>query len=223
MGLQASGLEERRNALETLCRKYWKPIHYYLRRRWSGLDREGDDLTQAFFTWILGDNRLLDRYKPERAGFRAYLKVVLEGFAKNENEARQALKRGGGTKTLSMDQGVEPLESFIPDPYAMSPEEILDLTLKKEVYDRAIESARRWYTSAKQELPFQVFDACYRATGDPPSDKELARRFGITESRVGNYKYEVRERIRTLAREELQTTVADPERFEEEWKELFGK
>src|SRR5258707_14559740 len=62
MGLQASGSQDRRKALGTLCQRYWRPIHYYLRRRWSRLDRDGDDLTQAFFAWIIENERLLERY-----------------------------------------------------------------------------------------------------------------------------------------------------------------
>lgn len=223
MGLQASGSKDRRTALDTLCRRYWKPIHYYLRRRWSGLDPEGQDLTQAFFVWILENPALLERYTPERAGFRAYLKVILEGFANNENDARNALKRGGGTKILSMDQGAEPLETFVPDPYALSPDQILDLTLAKEMLDRAVEAARQWFASAGRSLPFQVFEASDRTTGRQPTDAELAGRFGITESMVGNYKYEVRERIRSCVREELLLTVADPEQLEEEWKSFSRK
>jgi RNA polymerase sigma-70 factor (ECF subfamily) len=223
LGLQASSPEERQKALDTLCRKYWKPILYYLRQRWSRLDREGQDLTQAFFAWILENPRLLERYNPERAGFRAYLKVILEGFARNENDARHALKRGGASKILSMDQGVEPLESFIADPHTMSPEQIFDLTLKKEMWEQAIEIVKRWYLSARQELRFQVFEADFRSPGKSPSDAELARRFGISESMVGNYKFDVRERIYATAREELRMTVADPERFEEEWNEFLGK
>jgi DNA-directed RNA polymerase specialized sigma24 family protein len=223
MGLQASVTQDRRRALETLCRRYWKPIHYYLRRRWSRLDRDGDDLTQAFFAWIMENEHLLERYTPERAGFRAYLKVILEGFANNENKARHALKRGGGAKILSMDQGVEPLEAFIPDPYALSPDQIFDLTLTKEMLNRAVESTRLWFSSAGRELPFQVFEASDRSGGEKPTDGELARRFGITESMVGNYKYEVRERIRSSIREELLLTVADPEQLEEEWKAFFRK
>jgi DNA-directed RNA polymerase specialized sigma24 family protein len=223
LGLQASGSLERRRALETLCRKYWKPIHYYLRRRWSALDRSGDDLTQAFFAWILENDQLLERYRPERAGFRAYLKVILEGFAHNENDARLALKRGGGVRLLSMDRGPEPLESFIPDPYALSPEQIFDLALTKEMLGRAVDRARQWFASAKRDLPFQVFEASDRSSGEKSTDAELARRFGITESMVGNYKYEVRERIRSCLREELLTTVADPEQLEEEWRAFFRK
>jgi RNA polymerase sigma-70 factor (ECF subfamily) len=223
LGLQASSPEERQKALDTLCKKYWKPILYYLRQRWSRLDREGQDLTQAFFAWILENPRLLERYNPERAGFRAYLKVILEGFAKNENDARHALKRGGASKILSMDQGVEPLESFIADPHTMSPEQIFDLALKKEMWEQAVEIVKRWYISAKQELRFQVFEADFKSPGKSPSDAELARRFGISESMVGNYKFDVRERIYATAREELRMTVADPERFEEEWNDFLGK
>jgi hypothetical protein len=194
-----------------------------LRRRWSGLDREGNDLTQAFFVWILENESLLERYTPGRAGFRTYLKLILEGFAKNENDARNALKRGGRAKILSMDRGPEPLESIIADAYALSPDQILDLTLTKEMLDRAVESARLWFSSVKRDLPFQVFEASDHSSGPKPTDGELALRFGITESMVGNYKYEVRERIRSCIREELLATVADPEQLEEEWRALFRK
>src|SRR5688572_17121385 len=66
-----SGPEGRR-AFEDLCRRYWRPVYFFLRivRRKSNEDAK--DLTQAFFAWIFEDD-LVSRYRRDRAPFRVFL------------------------------------------------------------------------------------------------------------------------------------------------------
>ena len=59
-----------RQALETLCERYWYPIYAYVRRRVPDVN-EAQDLTQAFFTTVLEKNYLAAA-DPERGRFRAF-------------------------------------------------------------------------------------------------------------------------------------------------------
>jgi len=79
-------------ALETLCRRYWRPLHGFVRR--SGFSREeGEDLTQAFFARLL-ERRDFDAVRKEKGRLRSYLLVSLKHFLANERQRASAIKRG---------------------------------------------------------------------------------------------------------------------------------
>src|SRR5688572_28699856 len=79
-------------ALETLCRRYWRPLYGFVRRR--GLSpEEAEDLTQAFFARLL-ERRDLDAVRRVKGRLRSYLLVALKHFLSNERHRATAIKRG---------------------------------------------------------------------------------------------------------------------------------
>jgi RNA polymerase sigma-70 factor (ECF subfamily) len=107
-------------ALERLCHKYWHPIYVFVRRRGSD-HHEAEDLTQAFFAYLLEKETLkaVDRRKGK---FRTFLLVSLTNFLLNEWDRRQTLKRGGQREIISLDEmaagklySQEPVEQFSPE------------------------------------------------------------------------------------------------------------
>jgi RNA polymerase sigma-70 factor (ECF subfamily) len=222
--LRARGVltEARREAMESLCRRYWKPVYCFIRRAWSKPPEDAQDLTQAFFLKLV-EGDALQRVDPGRGRFRPYLKTLLRHFAADQHDALQALKRGGGRKIIPIDGGDQArIEDCLADPRVKDPDQVFDLAWKKEVLDRAVERVRQWY-AANQRLPkFQAFEAYDLAGGDPPTYSVLAERLGIKEGDVRNALFEVRERIRNEIRMDLAQTVDDPSQVDEEWRELFG-
>src|SRR6266581_3821371 len=80
-------------ALERLCRTYWYPIYAFVRRR--GADpHEAEDLTQAFFAFLL-EKDTLKKVDRQKGKFRTFLLAALTNFLNNEWDKRQTLKRGG--------------------------------------------------------------------------------------------------------------------------------
>ena len=67
-------------ALETLCRRYWRPLYGFVRRRGYGPE-EAEDLTQAFFARLL-ERRDLDAVRQEKGRLRSYLLVALKHFSR---------------------------------------------------------------------------------------------------------------------------------------------
>jgi RNA polymerase sigma-70 factor (ECF subfamily) len=63
----ASGTE----ALEKLCRTYWRPIFSFVRRQgyWA---EEAEDITQGFFAQLL-ERRSLNAVRKEKGRLRSYL------------------------------------------------------------------------------------------------------------------------------------------------------
>jgi len=92
---------EARAALESLCQTYWQPLYAYIRHQGYSPD-EARDLTQGFFAEFLEKDFLAD-VDPERGRFRAFLLASLRHFLSHERDRERALKRGGGTTTLSLD------------------------------------------------------------------------------------------------------------------------
>jgi RNA polymerase sigma-70 factor (ECF subfamily) len=217
-GMKDSSTGTSRQALESLCTRYWKPVYHYVRRAWSKSSEDAKDLTQAFFMQIL-EGDALHRYAPERGGFRTYLKVLLRGFAADQHDAMTALKRGGGAKLLTLDAEEAPLRDLLPDAQATTPEQLFDRSWKKEVLERAVERTRQWFVSAGRERQFKAFEAYDLKEGRTYA--EVAESLGMSESDVRNHLFAVRERLRAEIRAELSQTVAAPGELEDEWRALF--
>jgi DNA-directed RNA polymerase specialized sigma24 family protein len=62
-------------ALEKLCRTYWRPIFAFVRREGIEAD-DAEDLTQGFFALLL-ERRDLDAVRKEKGRLRSYLLTSL--------------------------------------------------------------------------------------------------------------------------------------------------
>ena len=92
---------EARRALEALCGFYWEPLYSFVRRKGSSPD-EAADLTQAFFADLLSRD-FLAGVDPRKGRLRSFLLSSLEHFLSHQRDRDRALKRGGGTSTVSLD------------------------------------------------------------------------------------------------------------------------
>src|SRR5467141_2774681 len=102
-------------ALEKLCRTYWRPIIAFLRRQ-GRPPEEAEDITQGFFAQIL-DRRSLDAVRKEKGRLRSYLLGALKYFVVDEQRRAMAIKRGKGQRLISLDElraeeqiGMEPTD-----------------------------------------------------------------------------------------------------------------
>ncbi|MBL9128216.1 MAG: sigma-70 family RNA polymerase sigma factor, partial [Verrucomicrobiales bacterium] len=89
-------------ALEQLCRAYWRPLYAYIRRRGHG-PREAEDLTQGFFQVMLARHYLGD-LTPGTGRFRSFLLTSLNHFLANEWDRTRTLKRGGKHVVVSLEE-----------------------------------------------------------------------------------------------------------------------
>src|SRR5438309_6354878 len=91
-----------REALSTLCERYWYPIYAYVRRRGYG-PQDAEDLTQDFFEDLLTHKATLSRANPARGKFRAFLLGVLRHFLSDHSDRVRAAKRGGRSTLVALD------------------------------------------------------------------------------------------------------------------------
>jgi DNA-directed RNA polymerase specialized sigma24 family protein len=89
-------------ALEKLCRTYWRPIYGFVRRQ--GIrPEEAEDLTQSFFALLL-ERRDLSAVWKEKGRLRSYLLASLKHFLTNERQRAMAVKRGEGQRLIPLDE-----------------------------------------------------------------------------------------------------------------------
>src|SRR5690242_20836002 len=69
-------------ALEKLCRTYWRPLYFFLRRQ-GCTHEESQDTTQGFFAQLL-ERRGLGNLRKEKGRLRSYLLVSLKHFLADE-------------------------------------------------------------------------------------------------------------------------------------------
>src|SRR6201987_2379265 len=101
-GTRSAHADERQRALDTLIRAYWKPVYKYIRLHWKRENEPAKDLTQEFFARLV-EKGLVDRFDPERARLRTYLRVCVDGLVMNEDKAAQRVKRGGDRTFVPLD------------------------------------------------------------------------------------------------------------------------
>src|SRR5208337_2949430 len=89
-------------ALQRLCSAYWYPIYAFIRRRGADF-HEAEDLTQAFFAFLL-EGQVLKKADQNKGRFRSFLLAALNNFLNNEWDKRQTLKRGGQRQIISLDE-----------------------------------------------------------------------------------------------------------------------
>jgi len=103
-------------ALEQLCRIYWRPVYAFIRGQ--GLSpADAADLAQDFFAHVLR-NKALSEVAPEKGKFRSFVQKSLSNFLNNARDRLRAEKRGGSIRFVPIDADVEearhPLELADP-------------------------------------------------------------------------------------------------------------
>lgn len=220
-----SGDEEtRRLAFATLIDAYWKPVYKYLRLKWRLDPDQAADLTQDFFASTL-EKDVLGRYDAERARFRTYLRLCLDGFAANARKAEGRLKRGGGVTTVSLDfQSVEGElvrhEPSIP----ADVDEMFYQEWVRALFQRAVANLRASSETSGRSQMFDVFERYDLSdpAGDRPTYAVIARDLGLTTTTVTNHLAAMRRQFRRHVLDQLRDLTTSQEEFEAESKRLLG-
>ena len=209
------------DALSRLCETYRQPVLAYVRR--LGINpADAEDFTQGFFVHFLRRG-LAGRVEP-RAGvkFRSFLLRCLKNFLADERDRANALKRGAGLATGSLN------ESPGPGSIAWEPSDETDAALLYE---------REWATALLNQV-FDRLEGEYLARGrrkvfetlqplllDRKGDRpyaDLGAALGISDDAVKQEVSRMRARYRELFREEVAHTVTSPIEVDEEIQHLFA-
>jgi RNA polymerase sigma-70 factor (ECF subfamily) len=209
-----------REALEKLCRTYWRPIYGFVRRKGVGPE-EAKDLTQGFFALLL-ERRDLNAVRQEKGRLRSYLLTSLKHFLKNERNRAMAIKRGAGQQLIPLEDlhereriGFEPTETLPTD-------QIYERRWALSVLDQALARLGDEYRAAGTTQLFDQLQKSLTDEPDRPSPADTAHQFGMTESAVRQASYRMRQRYRRVLREEIAHTVMLPGDIDDELRHLIA-
>ena len=211
-----------KEALEKLCRTYWRPIYSFVRRQGIGSE-EAKDLTQGFFALLL-EHRNLNAVRQEKGRLRSYLLASLKYFLANEHNRATAIKRGAGQRLIPLEDlrerervGYEPSETLAAD-------QIYERRWALSVLDQVLARLRKEYRAAGPTSA-GLFDQLEKSLTDEPdrrSPAETAKEFAMTVSAVRQASYRLRQRYRQVLREEVAHTVMLPGDIDDEVRHLIG-
>jgi RNA polymerase sigma factor (sigma-70 family) len=206
-------------ALEKLCRTYWRPIFAFLRRQ--GLTpEEAEDITQGFFAQLL-ERKSFDAVRKEKGRLRSYLLGALKYFLADEQRRAMAIKRGKGQRLIPLEElrGENRVEMEPADP--VTAEMIYERRWALTVLERVLSRLKDEYRAAGNAALFDSLKELLPDEPGSPSQAQIAARLGMTENAVRQAFYRFRQRYQSLLREEIAHTVATPGDIEEELRHLI--
>src|SRR5437867_7863904 len=207
-------------ALEKLCRIYWRPIFAFLRRQGIG-PTEAEDLTQGFFAQLL-EHKSFDAVRKEKGRLRSYLLGALKYFVADEQRRAMAIKRGKGQRLISLEElrAEEQIEMEPADP--VTAEMIYERRWALTVLERVLSRLKDEYRTAGNATLFDSLKQLLPDEPGAPSQAEIAGKLGMNENAIRQAFYRFRQRYQSLLREEIAHTVATPGDIEDELRHLIA-
>jgi len=209
-----------REALEKLCRTYWRPIFAFLRRQGIG-PTEAEDITQGFFTELL-ERRSLSAVRKEKGRLRSFLLGGLKYFLANEQRRAMAIKRGKGQRLIPLEElcADERIEMEPSDP--LTAEMIYERRWALTVLERVLSRLKDEYRAGGNAALFDSLKQLLPDEPGAPSQADIAAQLGMTENALRQAFYRFRQRYQSLLREEIAHTVATPGDIEDELRHLIS-
>ena len=202
-------------ALASLCEAYWYPIYVFARRTLGSVEN-AEDATQAFFANLL-EKPNLSNASPQRGRFRAYLLGAFKHFVQHERDKRNAQKRGGGHRHISIDiQNAE--TRFCLEPADnLTPERLYDKQWALTTINRVIKTLRTEY---EENGKLKIFDALmsYILRDGPRtvSYTEIAKKLHMSAGTVRVNRHRLKEQFGRALNTEIAGTVNNPSEIAEE-------
>jgi len=222
-GAHSDGDEQKAaEALAELCRTYWRPAFSYVCRRGYSTE-DAQDLTQDFFLMILETN-WLRQADHGRGRFRSLLLKSLQNFLHNAADKNRTLKRGGGVQFISWDAWMAEAPSHLSISartlVALAPERLFDLRWAATVVEHAL---RRLREECEGKGRLRLFEALRDHLGAEHGDTsyaDLGAGLGVADTVVKKQLHNLRQRYRSLLREEVAHTVENPVDVDDEIRHL---
>jgi len=207
-------------ALEKLCRIYWRPIYSFVRRQGIGPE-EAEDITQGFFAQLL-ERRSLSAVRKEKGRLRSYLLGALKYFLADEQRRAMAIKRGKGQRLIPLEglRADERIEMEPADP--VTAEMIYERRWASTVLEQVLSRLKDEYHAAGNAALFDSLKELLPDEPGAPSQAGIAARLGMSENAVRQAFYRFRQRYQSLLREEIAHTVATPGDIEDELRYLIA-
>jgi len=203
-------------ALEKLCRTYWRSIYGFARRQ-GVRPEEVEDLTQGFFALRL-ERRDLNVVRKEKGRLRSYLLTSLKHFLTNERSRAMSIKRGEGQRLIPLEDLHERETAGFAATDISTAEQIYECGWALALLDQVLTRLGDEYRTAGPASA-RLFDQLQKLLTDEsdcPSQAEIAGELGMTGNAVKQAFHRLRQRYREIVRGEIARTVSSPGEIEEE-------
>jgi RNA polymerase sigma-70 factor (ECF subfamily) len=219
LAARGTSSEQSARAMEELCRKYWKPVYAFLRRK-GRRPEEAADLVQDYFAEALRRDYFAGADR-ERGRFRTYVLATLRRFLSGHRAARPRPAERS-LELVPPDQLAESARLARDIESAESPEDLYCREWARALVGAALERMRSENRGTRTSRYVEAFMAQLEsaAAGEAASYAELARRLGVSETDVTNYLHRGRRLYDAALRAELRTSVQSDREVEEELGEL---
>ena len=211
-----------RNALEELCRIYWRPVFVFACRRGYSME-DAKDLTQDFFLKIL-EPHWLQHADRNRGRFRTLLLTSLQNFLVKAAEKTHARKRGGGVEFVSWDDWMAEAPSQLAiSAHALDSlpaERLFDLRWATTVVEQALRRLREECEGKDRLRLFYALSRHLTDERDEVSYANLSATLGVAETAVKKQLHIMRQRYRSLLRDEVAHTVENSADIQDEIRYL---
>ena len=207
-------------ALEKLCRTYWRPIYSFVRRQGAGTE-DAEDLTQGFFALLL-ERKDLNSVRREKGRLRSYLLGSVKHFLVDESRHAMAAKRGKGQRLIPLEEIRERERVDVERSDRLTADQIYERRWALTVLEQVLTQLRDEYRSEGNVRFFEQMKKMLMDEPDRPSQAQIASEFEMTENAVKQAFYRFRQRYQALLREEIAHTVAMPSDVEDELRHLIA-
>ena len=207
-------------AMARLCTRYWAPVHSLIRRE-IGDGEDAKDMTQEFFARLI-EKQWLSVVRTDRGRFRSFLYACVKHFLANERDRARALKRGGGTPLVALDEKAEDGRPRFEPVEPTTPESDFEQRWSIAVLESAMKRLQATEVAAGRGSHFEVLQPAL--TGERPcsSYRQLAAGLGTTEGAVKVEVHRLRRRFGAALRAEVGATVANPKDVDDELRHLLA-
>jgi RNA polymerase sigma factor (sigma-70 family) len=220
--LEAKGDDSVRanEALEKLCRIYWRPVYAFIRRNGHS-PTDAQDLTQEFFFRLLSKD-YLRHLRDQRGKFRSFLLTFVKHFLSDERDKAFAQKRGGGQALVSLDDTTG--EDFFQAETAcrLSPDQLFERSWAETVLDQAVRRLAEEYVAGGKAALYERLKDIQPGEHGPVSYAQMGVELGMSETAVKSAVHRLRRRHREILREVIAHTVTRPEDVDDEIRYLIA-
>jgi DNA-directed RNA polymerase specialized sigma24 family protein len=211
---------EAQEALEKLCRIYWRPVYSFVRRQGTGPE-EAEDLTQGFFALLL-ERRDLDAVRKEKGRLRSYLLTAVKHFLASEQRRAMTAKRGKGQRPLPLEELTSAERSDMEPADHLSADRLYERRWALTLMEQVLRRLKDEYCTAGNGALFDSLKQLLPDEPGAPSRAEVAARLGMTENALRQAFHRFRHRYQVLLREEIGHTVAIASEIEDELRHLIA-
>jgi RNA polymerase sigma factor (sigma-70 family) len=207
-------------ALEKLCRTYWRPVYSFVQRQGVGPE-EAEDLTQDFFALLL-ERCDFDAVRKEKGRLRSYLLTSLKHFLASEQRRAMTVKRGKGQRLISLEElrANDRVEMEPADP--LSADRLYERRWALTLMEQVLRRLKEEYYGAGNAALFDSLKQLLPDEPGAPSRAAIASQLGMTDNALRQAFHRFRQRYQLLLREEISHTVAIASDVEDELRHLIA-